>query len=146
MLFYESAKCLHGRMQKLRGKYYGSIFLHYSPVDKGIWNYSHDVSTAFTPFIWLCIILFHPLLICYSLCYSLRFSFCYSFCFSLFFVVVLLFVFFILLLLVFLIVSCSLSLSPSLYLPPSLFPSFCLSLSLRHQYHCSCYLNFNIYC
>lgn len=29
MLFYESAKCLHGRMTELKGKYYGSIFLHY---------------------------------------------------------------------------------------------------------------------
>ena len=46
MLFYESAKCLHGRMRKLKGKYYGSIFLHYAPVDKEIWDFNHDVSTA----------------------------------------------------------------------------------------------------
>ena len=44
MLFYESAKCLHGRMNEFKGKYYGSIFLHYNPVDKDIWNYKHDVS------------------------------------------------------------------------------------------------------
>jgi hypothetical protein len=42
MLFYESAKCLHGRMQTFKGKYYGSIFLHYKPVDTSIWNYSVD--------------------------------------------------------------------------------------------------------
>ena len=46
MLFYESAKCLHGRMNEFKGKYYGSIFLHYNPVDKDIWNYKHDVSTG----------------------------------------------------------------------------------------------------
>ena len=28
-LFYESAKCLHGRMTQFRGKYYGSLFVHY---------------------------------------------------------------------------------------------------------------------
>jgi len=39
MLFYESAKCLHGRMQEFKGKYYGSIFLHYKPVDESIWKY-----------------------------------------------------------------------------------------------------------
>jgi hypothetical protein len=40
MLFYESAKCLHGRRSQLKGKYYGSIFVHYQPVDPKIWNYS----------------------------------------------------------------------------------------------------------
>jgi hypothetical protein len=44
MLFYESAKALHGRMTQFKGKYYGSIFLHYQPVDESIWNYNHDVS------------------------------------------------------------------------------------------------------
>jgi hypothetical protein len=43
MLFYESAKALHGRMTKLKGKYYASIFIHYQPVDKFIWNYQHEV-------------------------------------------------------------------------------------------------------
>lgn len=42
MLFYESAKCLHGRMTQLKGKYYGSIFLHYQPIDRKIWSYSVD--------------------------------------------------------------------------------------------------------
>ena len=44
MVFYESAKCLHGRMKQLKGKYYGSLFLHYQPVDKSMWNYTTDVS------------------------------------------------------------------------------------------------------
>jgi len=39
MLFYESAKCLHGRMQEFKGTYYGSIFLHYKPVDTNLWHY-----------------------------------------------------------------------------------------------------------
>ncbi|RYH12717.1 hypothetical protein EON65_37495, partial [archaeon] len=38
MMFYESAKCLHGRMRQLRGKYYGSVFLHYQPVDRAVWS------------------------------------------------------------------------------------------------------------
>ena len=48
MVFYESAKCLHGRMKQLRGKYYGSLFLHYQPVDKSMWNYTTDVSNKIT--------------------------------------------------------------------------------------------------
>jgi hypothetical protein len=43
MLFYESAACVHGRRQKFRGKYYGSVFLHYQPVDRNIWDYSIEV-------------------------------------------------------------------------------------------------------
>ena len=43
MLFYESAKCLHGRMKAFRGDYYGSIFLHYRPVDRGLWSYDVEV-------------------------------------------------------------------------------------------------------
>jgi len=31
-LFYESAKCLHGRMTEFKGKYYGSLFLHYQVI------------------------------------------------------------------------------------------------------------------
>jgi hypothetical protein len=46
MLFYESSKCLHGRMKTFHGKYYGSIFLHYKPVDRKIWNYSIEVSRS----------------------------------------------------------------------------------------------------
>jgi hypothetical protein len=43
MMFYESAKCLHGRMHQLQGQYYGSVFLHYMPVDTDVWNYSIEV-------------------------------------------------------------------------------------------------------
>jgi hypothetical protein len=46
MMFYESAKCLHGRMRQLKGKYYGSLFIHYQPIDKNVWDYNIDVSAA----------------------------------------------------------------------------------------------------
>jgi hypothetical protein len=52
MLFYESAKCLHGRMEELKGKYYGSIFLHYAPVDKNVWSYDHEDVIASVPPHW----------------------------------------------------------------------------------------------
>ena len=42
MLFYESAKCLHGRMQTFKGKYYGSIFIHYALEDLSKWDYTVD--------------------------------------------------------------------------------------------------------
>lgn len=42
MLFYESARCLHGRMTEFRGKYYGSIFAHYQPVDANLWPFTVD--------------------------------------------------------------------------------------------------------
>lgn len=49
-LFYESSRCLHGRMKPLRGKYYGSLFVHYQPVDKRIWDYTvEDVIAAVPP-------------------------------------------------------------------------------------------------
>ena len=42
MLFYESAKCLHGRRSQFRGRYYAGLFTHYQPVDKKIWSCSTD--------------------------------------------------------------------------------------------------------
>ena len=33
MLFYESAKCMHGRPTTFKGKYYASLFIHYVPSD-----------------------------------------------------------------------------------------------------------------
>eukprot|EP00428_Durinskia_dybowskii_P062038 CAMPEP_0170380448 /NCGR_PEP_ID=MMETSP0117_2-20130122/13886_1 /TAXON_ID=400756 /ORGANISM="Durinskia baltica, Strain CSIRO CS-38" /LENGTH=301 /DNA_ID=CAMNT_0010635963 /DNA_START=186 /DNA_END=1091 /DNA_ORIENTATION=+ len=42
MLFYESAACLHGRRSKFHGKYYGSVFLHYQPVDTSIWSFTTE--------------------------------------------------------------------------------------------------------
>jgi hypothetical protein len=44
MLFYESAACLHGRRKVLKGRYYASVFVHYQPVDRNIWNFSTEVS------------------------------------------------------------------------------------------------------
>ena len=52
MLHYESAKCLHGRMQVLKGKYYGSIFIHYAPVNHEFWKYTHDDVIAAVPPHW----------------------------------------------------------------------------------------------
>lgn len=52
MLFYESAKCLHGRVKEFRGTYYGSIFLHYAPVDKNIWDYDVEKVIANVPPHW----------------------------------------------------------------------------------------------
>ena len=52
MLFYESAKCLHGRMTSLKGRYYGSIFLHYQPVDTGIWDWTVDRLINLVPPHW----------------------------------------------------------------------------------------------
>jgi hypothetical protein len=42
MLFYESARQLHGRMSAFKGKYYASIFTHYKP--KNNWKMTRDVS------------------------------------------------------------------------------------------------------
>ena len=36
MLFYESAKCMHGRPHPFRGRWYSSLFVHYRPVDWSI--------------------------------------------------------------------------------------------------------------
>jgi len=33
MLFYESAKCFHGRPRPMKGNFYTSLFIHYAPVD-----------------------------------------------------------------------------------------------------------------
>ena len=52
MLFYESAKCLHGRMKALKGKYFGSIFLHYKPFDTAIWDYDVTDVIANVPPHW----------------------------------------------------------------------------------------------
>ena len=52
MLFYESAKCLHGRMTTFKGKYYGSIFLHYKPVDKNVWDYNVEKVISAVPPHW----------------------------------------------------------------------------------------------
>jgi hypothetical protein len=45
-VFYESAKALHGRLRVLKGKYYGAIFIHYQPVDRNVWDFTHEVCTS----------------------------------------------------------------------------------------------------
>jgi hypothetical protein len=50
MVFYESAKCLHGRIGRFKGKYYASIFVHYRPADPNEWVYTkEDVIQAVPP-------------------------------------------------------------------------------------------------
>eukprot|EP01038_Epipyxis_sp_PR26KG_P011470 gene11470-15363_t len=52
MLFYESAKCVHGRRKRFNGKYYASIFVHYKPVDRSIWSYTVEDVIANVPPFW----------------------------------------------------------------------------------------------
>ena len=40
MLFYESAKCAHGRPRKMKGRWYSSLFMHYAPIT---WDMSTKV-------------------------------------------------------------------------------------------------------
>lgn len=37
IVYYESARCLHGRMQPLEGEYYVNLFAHYRPVGDPQW-------------------------------------------------------------------------------------------------------------
>ena len=37
IVYYESARCLHGRMQPLQGAYYVNLFAHYRPVGDPKW-------------------------------------------------------------------------------------------------------------
>jgi hypothetical protein len=37
IVFYESARCLHGRMQPLEGQYYVNLFAHYRPIGDPYW-------------------------------------------------------------------------------------------------------------
>jgi len=52
MLFYESAVCLHGRRKTLKGQYYGSLFVHYQPIDVHIWNYTIEDVVEHVPLHW----------------------------------------------------------------------------------------------
>ena len=38
IVYYESARCLHGRMNPLRGEYYINLFSHYRPIDDPAWH------------------------------------------------------------------------------------------------------------
>jgi len=57
MLFYESAKCLHGRPKIFHGKYYASVFTHYSPVG---WRQTMDDEAIFVPPHWRDDVSKHP--------------------------------------------------------------------------------------
>ena len=46
MVWYESARLIHGRQKPLRGRHYDNIFIHYMP--KGLW-YRHDMSGSEDP-------------------------------------------------------------------------------------------------
>jgi len=50
MLFYESAKCMHGRPRPFKGKFYSSVFIHYVPVT---WTLSGMDSQYYVPPHWL---------------------------------------------------------------------------------------------
>jgi prolyl 4-hydroxylase len=39
MLFYESAKALHGRPAPLQGDGYSNVFIHFKPTTEGVWDY-----------------------------------------------------------------------------------------------------------
>lgn len=49
MLFYESAKCLHGRPRPMKGRWYTSLFIHYSPID---WQVSTQKAIDICPESW----------------------------------------------------------------------------------------------
>ena len=49
MLFYESARLMHGRPTPMKGKYYTSVFIHYKPKD---WSYKHADVEAWLPADW----------------------------------------------------------------------------------------------
>jgi hypothetical protein len=42
----------NGMIDPFKGKYYGSIFLHYKPIDKNIWDYNVEKVIASVPPHW----------------------------------------------------------------------------------------------
>jgi len=44
MVWYESARTIHGRQQPLQGEYYDNLFIHYKPVDSWYIPRSEDIS------------------------------------------------------------------------------------------------------
>lgn len=50
MLFYESAKCMHGRPKTFHGKYYASLFIHYVPVN---WPIRNEDAQYMVPSHWM---------------------------------------------------------------------------------------------
>jgi hypothetical protein len=51
IVYYESAKCLHGRMKPLEGAFYVNMFAHYRPVDDPDWFKKENPPDATQPLI-----------------------------------------------------------------------------------------------
>ena len=49
IVYYESAKCLHGRMRPLRGARYSNIFVHYRPTGDPMWYTRENPAGAVEP-------------------------------------------------------------------------------------------------
>jgi hypothetical protein len=49
IVFYESARCLHGRMQPLKGRHYVNLFAHYRPVDDPLWYQKENPADGVPP-------------------------------------------------------------------------------------------------
>eukprot|EP01033_Poteriospumella_lacustris_P017249 gene17249-12337_t len=49
IVYYESARCLHGRMQPLRGAYYVNLFAHYRPIGDPTWFLKKNPEEATEP-------------------------------------------------------------------------------------------------
>jgi len=46
IVYYESARCLHGRMMPLNGSYYVNLFTHYRPIGDPTWFLKENPSDA----------------------------------------------------------------------------------------------------
>ena len=49
IIYYESARCLHGRMQPLEGEFYVNLFAHYRPVGDPEWYKKENPNNSVTP-------------------------------------------------------------------------------------------------
>ena len=49
IVYYESARCLHGRMNPLRGEYYINLFSHYRPIGDPSWHLKQNPSQGVQP-------------------------------------------------------------------------------------------------
>lgn len=51
IIYYESARCLHGRMRPLRGAHYSNIFAHYRPLNDPDWFKKSNPPSGVQPLI-----------------------------------------------------------------------------------------------
>jgi hypothetical protein len=51
IVYYESARCLHGRMQPLEGEFYVNLFAHYRPVGDPNWYLKENPEGTVEPLI-----------------------------------------------------------------------------------------------